>query len=438
MPRCGSRLLALLACVVLAQAGLPAQTQRELEQRRRRLEERIATTSALLATSAKDRTAALDRLYGLQRQIVQREEMIALTRLQLERVEASLVRTRAVMDDLEGDIATLTEEYGRLARAALRQGLLNHRLAFLLSARSMNEAFVRVQYLRRYDANRRRQLALIASTRASLAGKLARLNELHAEKSALIGEELVQQSLREGELASKNQLIATLSGSEQSLKTELERALADKAKLDAAIAEVIAAARAAEARRREAREAEARRVREAEARRAREAASKSTTPAAPRPREETMARASDYSAELSSEFAANRGRLPWPVERGYISKPYGRQPHPTIASVEINNNGVDIRTDAGAEVRAVFDGEVVGLVPVPGYHTMVVVEHGDYFTVYSNLVGVRVARGARVGTREVIGTVAAGADGASTSELHFEIWRGKSAQSPGSWVRGLK
>ena len=430
--------MTVLVLLVLAQAAT-AQTQQQLEQRRRKLEQRIATTSRLLETSAKDRAAALDRLLGLQRQIVQREELIAITRIQLRRVDSSLVRTQAIMGDLEGDINTLTREYGKLARAALRQGLLNHRLAFLLSAGSVNEAFLRAQYLRRYDANRRRQLELIASTRTSLAGKLTRLNELRGEKSALINAEIEQQGLRQGELATKNELITTLNGSELELKGQLEDALKDKAQLDAAIAEVIDAAREAEERRRRNRESEAaaKRARDAEA--AERAAKRDGAVASvPRPETREMARASDYSSELSAEFVANRGRLPWPVERGYVSKPFGRQPHPTLKRVEINNNGVDIRTDSGAEVRAVFDGEVVGLQSVPGYNTMVIVQHGDYYTVYSNLTDVKVKRGARVGTREVLGSVATGGSGSETAELHFEIWRGKAAQSPGGWIGGLK
>ncbi len=431
------RWLAMLVLLVLAQAAT-AQTQQQLEQRRKRLEQRIASTSKQLELSAKDRAAALDRLLGLQRQIVQREELIEITRLQLQRVDSSLVRTQSVMLDLEGDISSLTVEYGKLARAALRQGLLNHRLAFLLSASSVNDAFLRAQYLRRYDANRRRQLELIASTRQSLEGKLTRLNELRAEKSALIGEEITQQSLREGELVTKNELIANLSGSELKLKEELEDALRDKAQLDNAIAEVIDAAREAEERRRKNREAEA------TAKRAREAEAATRNPkrdgpvaSAPKPATREMVRASDYSSELSAEFVSNRGQLPWPVEKGYVSKPFGRQPHPTIKRVEINNNGVDIRTTSGAEVQSIFDGEVVGMQSVPGYNTMVIVQHGDYYTVYSNLTDVRVKRGARVGTREVLGYVAGGGGG-ETAELHFEIWRGKTAQSPNAWVRGLQ
>ena len=145
-------------------------------------------------------------------------------------------------------------------------------------------------------------------------------------------------------------------------------------------------------------------------------------------------RSDDYAAAgLASDFRRNRGRLPWPVARGYVSKPYGTRTHPTMPKVKINNNGVDIRTDRGAAVRAVFEGQVVGLQQVPGYHTMVILRHGEYYSVYSNLVDVAVKPGARVGTADVLGAVAVDAD-TDVSELHFEVWRGRETQDPGRWV----
>ncbi len=452
------RLCTLLVLVVLAQAAF-AQNQQQLERRRKELASQIATTSKLLETSAKDKEAALDRLYGLQRQIVQREEMINVVRQQVTHADSSMIRTQQVMASMEVDISTLTDEYGKMARAALRQGLLNNRLAYLFSAESINDAFVRAQYLRRYDETRRRQLELIASTRTSLARKMSRLEELSLERGSLLSEELTQQQLREGELASKNTLIRELDGSRSKLKSELEQQLRDRESLDDAIANVIAEARATAERRSKERaaaaaaEAERKKAAAAQAERKRAAdlaAAAKKTPApsavnAPAPAPATTKPAlppapvssADYTAELNAEFATNRGKLPWPVEKGYVSKPFGRQPHPTLKRVEINNKGVDIRTDPGAIVRCVFEGEVVGLQSVPGYHIMIVVQHGDYYTVYSNLTDIRVKQGARVGTQDILGVAAIDGE-TQTSEVHFEVWREKATQDPRAWVRGLR
>lgn len=406
-----TRLLLFAALLVLAKAS-PAQSQAQLEARRRGLTEQIATTSRLLRSSTQDRAAALDRLYGLRRQLAQRDELIGVMRLQIARAEESLGRTGEVIASMEADLTALRAEYGRMARAALRQSLLSDRLAYLLSAESLNDAFLRTRYLRRYDDNRRRQRELLRRTRASLAGKLERIEELRGERESLLAEEEVQQVLREGEVARKNELVAALDGDRDRLRGELTRQRRERARLDDAIARVITDARAREGGRAGVR-----------------APGGSEDVAVARP-----ITADDYDAALlGQDFAAGRGKLPWPAV-GFVAKSFGRQAHPTLRNVEIDNRGVDIRTDPGAAVLSVFEGEVVGLQQVPGYHAMVILQHGGFYTVYSNLMDVRVKRGGRVGTRDILGTAAVDA-ATGTSEVHFEVWRGKSAENPVDWLR---
>lgn len=414
-----------LAALVLACAGVQAafaqQSQAALERRRIALTERINTTSQLLRDSRRSRAATVAQLEGVQRQIDQREELLSVLALQIAHADSSVGRTDAVLTSMQADVDTLSAEYGRMARAALRQNLLNGRFSFLLSAESLGDAVQRVQYLRRYDAYRRRQLELIELTRQSLAGKVRRLDALRAAKQARYEEATEQGVLLKAELLEQRRLAEELSGDEARLRAELAEQNAAKDKLDGAIGAIIAEAAAASAERRAARPKVA-----AEA----EAKPRVEAPTPP------SSAADDYAEALADDFAKNRGRLPLPVARGFVSKPYGKRAHATLTKVQVNNNGVDIRTDAATEVRAVFEGEVVGLQDVPGYHTMVILQHGDYYTVYSNLVDVQVKPGARVGTAAVLGAVAAG-ETAGASELHFEVWRGRETMNPTRWVRGL-
>ena len=403
VPRRGTGLAFLglaLATALRAQApGLDTET------RRAALTARIEATARLLASARTDGEAALDRLVGLQRQIAQREELVGLLRLEIAHADSSVGRTAAAVAGLERDVELLTGEYGRLARAALRQHLLESRWAFLLDADSPGDAFRRVLVLRRYDEHRRRQLTLIGATRDALAGKVERLETVRARKAELLDAELAQRGLLDAELAEADELVAALRGDASRLRGELREQRAAREALDAAVAGVISEA---------GRAAEARVYAEGDA---------------------TTAEA--YTSALAADFAGNRGRLPWPVADGFVSRPFGVRPHPTLARVEVNNNGVDIRCAPGAEVRAVFEGEVVGRSAVPGYHEMVVLQHGgDYYTVYSNLATVAVAAGARVGTADVLGEVAVDA-ATGTSELHFEVWEGTGARDPGAWVRGM-
>jgi len=134
-------------------------------------------------------------------------------------------------------------------------------------------------------------------------------------------------------------------------------------------------------------------------------------------------------ASLSSNFTSNKGALPWPVKSGEIIRQFGTQPHPTIKTVKITNNGIDIRTDSESEVFSIFEGLVAGTQFVPGYLNMVIVQHGEYYTVYSNLEEIYVKRGDQLRSGETIGKV-----GSKKPEVHFEVWREKQRLNPVDWV----
>ena len=138
------------------------------------------------------------------------------------------------------------------------------------------------------------------------------------------------------------------------------------------------------------------------------------------------------AAALSAGFAANRGRLPWPVEKGFITSQYGRHPHPVAEKVMIENDGVDIQTSPGATARAVFDGTVSKIFYVPGFGNNVLINHGEYFTVYNGLSGVSVSAGQQVKTKQSIGTVGPNDEGVHV--IKFQVWKGASTQNPMGWI----
>ena len=228
---------AIVALLTALALGAPAQ--RSGDARREALTERIEATARLLASASTNRAAALDRLVGLQRQAAQREELIGLLHLEIAHADSSVGRTAAAVAGLERDADLLADEYGRLARAALRQNLLESRWQFLLDANSLTDAFRRVQYLRRYDEHRRRQLDLIEATRVSLVGKVARLDELRARKQSLLDDQLAQRLRLRAELAEADSLATALRGDARRLRAELADQRAARDALDAAVAEVI-------------------------------------------------------------------------------------------------------------------------------------------------------------------------------------------------------
>lgn len=309
------------------------------------------------------------------------------------------------------DVSRLKSEYAIMVRHAYRQRLMQNDWLFILSASSFNDAFRRWQYLRQYDRYRQKQAKLILKTQETLLAKIASLKERKSEKERLLATENRHSEMLGLEISAKNRILEDLKGDENRLSRQLVIKEKAAAKLTAAIEKVISA--------------EIEKARAAE----RATANVNVSPSAP-----SVAAAVESSTNLSFEFQRNRGVLPWPVNNGVVTGFFGKQQHPTIKTVQIVNNGIDIRTDQGSQVQAVFEGVVVGTQFIPGFDYMVILQHGEYYTVYSNLEEVKVRKGDRIKFRQSIGVVSTNRK-TNTSEVHFEIWKEKTRLDPTKWVK---
>lgn len=393
----GIVLLFLFVAPNVSQAQV--NNKKDLKRKRRALTARIKTTSDLLESSRKNKEAALDRLVAFQKQIEQREKLIKLLDIEIQQADESVERTRLVLGSLQQTVDTLSDTYNKMLRASLRNKLLKNKATFVLSAKSLSESFRRFRYVRRFAESRKRQLELIDKTKASLATKIKRLDTVRRKKLEFVLNAKQQNALLDKEIETKNKIVEELKKDENSLKLKLKKQTKQKEELDKTIAGAIE-----------------------------NNAKKDVALSSKNVRSEKK--------ELSTDFKRFRGKLPWPVKSGYVSKPFGKRKHPTLKKVFINNNGVDIMTQKGAEVKAVFEGKVVGMQKVPGYNTMIILQHGDYYTVYSNVVEVKVKVGARVGSLDKLGNVAEDKL-TGNSELHFEVWKSKTTKNPKRWIKGL-
>ena len=245
---------------------------------------------------------------------------------------------------------------------------------------------------------------MIVATQKSLQTKLTQLEVRRTEKEKLLQTEENQRLAISREKGAQDQLLTKLNKSEANILTEIKQQEIAREELNQAIEESIASEMA--------------RIRKAERNRT------TTTAAAP-------ASSNVATPEVSNEasnFSSQKGRLPWPVE-GEIVKRFGRQPHPTVKGVEISNNGIDIGIKTNTTVKAVAAGTVVSTHFVPGYRNMVLVRHGDYYTVYSNLESVNVSSGTSLSAGQTIGNISTQA-----GELHFELWRQKERLNPERWI----
>lgn len=396
--------LFVAGCLLFVVSAFGQNTRQELEQKRKQLLSEIELTSRLLKQTQDSRQATYSTYVTLQRQIERRLKLIETLQQQVLLLLENVERTTGAVEALTDDIERLRTEYATMIRHAYRQKLTRSDWLFILSAQSFNDAFRRWQYLRQYDRYRQKQARLILDTQETLLAKIATLEQRKSEKERLIASEQRQSELLGLEISAKNRILEELKGSEARLRRQLTSKEKAAKKLTAAIEKII--------------REEVEKARIADEATARTNVSPSAAPAA---------------TALSADFRSNQGRLPWPVQNGIITGTFGRQQHPTIKSVEIVNNGIDIQTDQGASVKAVFEGTVVGTQFIPGFDYMVILQHGQYYTVYSNLEEVNVRKGEKVSVREVIGKVSTDRK-TNTSEVHFEIWKEKTRLDPSKWV----
>jgi len=391
-----------LLCLAGQAAG---QSRSDLEARRQQLLKEIEATETEIAETKRNREATLDRYLALKSQIQKRQALINTLRQEIDFANASIERTEEVLLALERDIKRLKEEYAHTIRMAYRHKLSNSMLLFLFSADSFNEALQRWQYIRQYDRFRKKQARNIIETQTMLERKSQQLALRKQEKEALLASQEQQASKLSTELKDKNRVLKELKTSESRLLDELNKQQKAHEQLNQQIEDIIVAEMSR--KRREAR-----------------------TNASPSGSGSSSARERVAAGRrLSSEFSGNKGRLPWPVRSGRISKPFGKVIQLEDTGLKLPNNGIEIATDRGAKVYPVFKGEVTHITFVPVYRNAVLVNHGDFFTLYYRVEDVLVKEGEQVGPDKAIGRLAE--DG---EILHFEVWKGTRKLNPAHWI----
>ena len=398
----------LFAVLLLLHSPFLGAQQNEKERLQRdkiRLEQEIEYTNKLLSETQKVKQTSLNQLTLLNRQIKQREELIRNINATVASIDRQITQTGDTIVFLEKEIERYKAEYARMIVAAHKHRSAHHRLMFVFSSEDFNQAYKRIKYLQQYSAYRRAQADKIEQAKIGLTQKRTELELQRAEKLSLrIAHEREKDQLGT-ELEKQNQSVRSLSQREKDLLATLrenERALN---RLQKAIEDIIAE----------------------EIRLAREAAKKAGTA-----RPESFALTPEEIL-ISNNFAANKGKLPWPSERGVIAATFGEHPHPVLRGIKTRNNGIDIITHEGAEARAVFEGVVSNVLTIPSLNNVVILKHGEFLTVYSNLDEVYVKRGDKIALRQSLGKIHTNAAEART-KLHFEIWKGKDLQNPEHWI----
>lgn len=426
--------VASLLLLLLLPAISFAQSKKELEDKRKKIIRDITATQKMIQKTKANKEATYDRYLALQNQINSRETLIETIQEELVATEDGIVRNQAVIESLEQDIIRMRQEYGKIVRHAFRQKTISNPLLYILSADNLNQAFRRWLFLRKYDERRSEQTKAIAATQEMLKKRTGQLESTRVEKAELLESLNGQKVSLSSELVEKNAMLKFLAKDESRLKTDLDKKQAAHEALNSAIERIISV----EVKKR----VEESRIKPepapppvvAEKPEKKPVINNAPKPAAPTPSAPAPAPEANAGDVATASFSKSRGRLPWPVENGFVARAFGRQKHPTLKNIEITNNGVDIRTEEQAPVKAVFEGIVAGTQYIPGHDYTVIIQHGDYYTVYSNLAETSLTKGEIVRSKQVIGTVSTNSITGS-SELHFELWLQKERLNPSLWIR---
>ncbi|MCK9219289.1 MAG: peptidoglycan DD-metalloendopeptidase family protein [Bacteroidales bacterium] len=383
----------------------------KLQKTKHQLEEEIKYTTNLLEKTQKNKQSSLEKLQILTKQIRSREALINEINKELNEVEVKILVENLQIDKMSQQLQGMKSEYARLIYHAYRTMNGYNKLMFIFSAKDFNQAYLRIKYYQQYASFRRRQAEHIESTQLAINSQRKELENIKNQKLTLIQSQQEEKQKLDREKQQKTKSVKEYSSKEKQLLATLKNKQQAAQRLEYEIEKLIAE------------EIKASETRSHKATRTGAVGARTTFELTPREK------------ELSSSFAANRGRLPWPCDRGFISGSFGEHAHPVLEHVKVKNNGIDIMTERGSMVKAVFGGRVSRVMSFPNLNKVVIIRHGDYLTVYSNLEEVSVRDGQVVSAKQNIGRVHTNADDQKT-ELHFELWRGKVIQNPEDWLAG--
>ncbi|MCO5258716.1 MAG: peptidoglycan DD-metalloendopeptidase family protein [Crocinitomicaceae bacterium] len=404
-----------------------AQSKSEkLKKEQQQLEKNIANTKLLLEKTKSNAASSFSELQLLNNQIAYREQLVQNFDNQIRGAELKIKEKQNQVEQLNEEMVALKNQYKNLLLYAYKHRNKYGKMMYIFSSDTYYEAIKRAKYLEKIQDLTKKQFLVIEQHKKLIDSevksiekerlfKINMLDEKKQERKKIVLDQQKQQVVYQGLKDQEAQILAKLKEDERK-KVNL------KSQIDAAIRKEIADA---EARRIKA-EAEAKKKADATKPKAPETPTTADKPATtsttttPTAKPAVELPDTKESVALNKSFELNRGKLPWPVDKGTITEGYGKNPHPTIPGVFTNNNGVDISAPKNAQVKAVFEGEVTSVMNIPGSGKVIIIKHGNYRTVYSNLQSTFVNVGSKVSTKQVIGSLV-NTDGSSISTSHFEI-----------------
>ncbi len=416
----------LYLVLVCFSANMQSQisTQEKLEQRKAQIQAEIRENQKLLQKVKKQEKSVLTVISIKDQKIHLKESLIATNESQTKILNNDMYRNQIQINHLKIDLDTLKADYAKMIVKSYKSRSQQSRAMFILSAKSFLQAYKRAQYMKQYASFRKMQGDAITEKTNEILSFNQKLNGQKVVKQKLIKENVGEKLVLEKEKQEQVTLVNSIKKDKKKIAVEIKNQQQESRKIDREIDKLI-------------REAIAEANRKAAAAAAKANPTKVVTAA------ETKASESSTKIVLTPEgriesdnFKNNRGRLPWPVERGVVTLQFGNQPHPLYPSLIIHNSGVEITTDQGANARAVFAGEVTQVQVVSPVNKAVIIKHGDFFTVYQNLSKVFVHEGDKVTIKQSLGQIRTSGDTGRTV-MKFMISQNTTYANPALWLSNM-
>lgn len=400
--------LLLLTCWVQSSHG-QTKEQKALEEKREKLQQEIRDINRLLFAEKKERGNVLDQMEALDKKITVRQQLIRVTNQQSNLLNKQINTNIRNIGKLKNELSRIREEYASMIQKSYQNKSKQNRLMFLLSSESFFQAFKRMQYMKQYTDYRREQGEQIAIKTDELSRLNSDLNEERKVKEVLLAQNRKAKDVLFGEIQAQKALLGTIRKNETKYTSVINQKRKEAKKIDQQIEKLIRSAIAASNKK----------------------SGKKTTKTS-----SSIFLLTPEASVIANNFSANKGKLIWPVEKGIKSQGFGIYKDPIYPGIKHESNGVIIATDAGTKARAIFEGEVIAILSVPGGHKGVQIKHGNYISTYYNLEALDVKKGDKVAIKDPLGTVYTNASNGQT-KLKFYLYQNTSKLNPEEWVYQL-
>lgn len=395
---------------IIVLIGLPGFTNAQkaksvLENKKKKLQDDIQYLNSLIAKTTGSKQASLGKLMAVNRRISLQEQVIETVSKEIDIIQGQIDASNDTIGVMEGKLGDLKKEYARMVVEAYKTEKGYNKLSFIFASKDFEQAALRMRYLQEYQEYRHRQAIMIDSTSKKIGKKVTVMQATKEEKKQLLENEEAEQNTLASEKQEQQKIYNQLKGREKQYRKELKEKERASQKLDAEIKRLV--------------EEEIRRS-NAGSRTAKASSAKSLE-----------MKLTPEAQALSDNFASNKGKLPWPVVQGVITRPFGV--YSPMPGITMNNDGVDIATSKGAIARSIFEGTVSYISEDPEYGEVIIIRHGDFFTVYRHLKDVFVKVGDKVKTKQTLGSISYDEQNQMT-DIELEIWKGQNKLDPQDWL----